>query len=129
MYELPENFDENQLVGYYLGEVGIGAFTTNLRFAKPQTTAGSSSTINICIKGNATYFCGERLGKCEAENPRSMTALVDLLMADIDSVQRVKKASLKILFKHGEYILFDGDSSPDYESYLIQISGGEIIVV
>jgi hypothetical protein len=58
-----------------------------------------------------------------------MAGLVDFLMSDILSVERVKNASLKISFKPAGYLILEGDDSPDYESYLIQIRGGDIFVV
>jgi hypothetical protein len=129
MYDLSGDFNEKQLIGFYLAEVGIGPFTTNLSFAKHQEIAGESAIISICVKGYLSYSLKGNLHKCDAEKPNSMAGLVDFLMSDILSVERVKNASLKISFKPAGYLILEGDDSPDYESYLIQIRGGDIFVV
>jgi hypothetical protein len=129
MYELPGDFDESVLLGSYLEMVCIGPYATNLHFSKPQITPGKSYSITICIKGSISIMGDGSSSFGIAENPKSMAPLVDLLMRDIASVQRIGKASLQISFKPDGYVILDGDGSPDFESYSIQFPGGDIVVV
>jgi hypothetical protein len=129
MYNLSSDFDEKQIIDFYLCEIGIGPFTTNLLFAKHQGIAEKSVIINIRVSGYLSYSFEGNLHQCNAEKPHSMTGLVDFLMSDVYAVERVKNASLKLFFKPNGYLILEGDDSPDFESYLIQIRGGDIFVV
>jgi hypothetical protein len=58
-----------------------------------------------------------------------MTPLVGLLMRDVIKVQRIGTASLLIMFDRNGYLTLEGEESSKFESYTINIPGGNIVVV
>lgn len=129
MYELPVDFDEAILIGCYLEMVCIGPYVTNLIISKPQLSFGCSRSITVSVKGPISFVCDRHSYVGNPEEPRSMVALVDLLMKEIVKVQRIGKASLQIFFESEGHVTLEGENSPQFEVYSIQIPGNDIVIV
>jgi hypothetical protein len=129
MYALDVNFDEQAFIGCYLDMVCIGAYNTCLDFSRAQTSPGITFRLRVCLKGSVSFSCDGVAYIGDAETCKSMTPLVGLLMRDVEKVERVGVASLLISFEPNGHLTLEGDNSPDFEAYTINLPGGNIIVV
>jgi len=129
MYELTTDFDEQVFMGRYLSSLNIGAFSTSLIFAHPQSAAGTEDTITVSIQGDVIFSVAghEHFGR--AEDPASLAAMVPLLMKEVRGVRRVGKSSLLINFGGNDHLTLAAEDSADFESYVIYIPGRDILVV
>jgi hypothetical protein len=129
MYELPVDFCERNLIGGVLEMVCVGAYFTRLEFSKvsPITSAGDSfyiginESVSMCVNGGSV--------ECRADNPSSMALLVMLLLKEIKEVRRRGKASLDLVFDAACILTINGNNSPNYEAYSIQVHGKSVVVV
>lgn len=130
MYELPEDFDFLLLSECYLEMVCFGVRITRLDFSRPQIAPGVSPyKVSFCIEAGLKYKINGVSGAREFTDSSTSAPLLDLLLKDVVSVDKIKGATLQISFSSGDMIVIEADSSEDYESYSIHLDSGDVIVI
>ena len=129
MFDLPTEFDEKDLIGHVLEMVCVGPFFTRLEFSKPSATTDSNQSFYVGIKGSISLsFNGANI-QAQAENPESMAQVIKFLRLEILSVRRCGHASLELQFELQKAIVLNGEDSPDFEAYSIQVFGKDTVLV
>lgn len=130
MYELPEDFDFLLLSECYLEMVCFGVRTTRLDFSRPQITPGVSPyKVSFCVEAGLNYHINGVSGSREFTDSSTSAPLLDFLLKDVVSVDKIESATLQISFSSEDKIVIEADRSKDYESYSIYLNSGDVIVV
>lgn len=130
MSTLSDDFDFSLLSGCYLEMVCFGVRVTRLDFSRPQTFAGVSPyKISFCVEAGLKYQIDDIVGQREFNDSSTSAPLLDFLLMDVESVEKVETDALQIKFSTGAKITIESDVSDGYESYSIYLDSGDIIVV
>lgn len=130
MYTLPDDFDLLLLSGCYLEMVSFAAATTRLDFSRPQVNPGMTAYgVSICVEGGLKYKLADVSGSREFTDSSTCAPLIDFLLKDVLSIEKLSGSTLRIIFISGDEIIIEGDSCHDYELYTIYLDTGDIIIV
>ncbi len=129
MYKFPADFDLSFLSECYLERVCFGIRVTRLDFSRPQVAPGLAPyKVSLSVEAGLEYEVKGVIGRREFSESATSAPLLDLLLKDVDSVERRQNSTLAIFFKSGESIVVE-ESVDGYEAYTIYLDSGEIIVV
>lgn len=129
MFDLPADFDEAELLGHVLEMVCIGPYFTRLEFSKASSGINDNESFYVGVKGSVFMRLGAQKVECCADNPKDMVRLVDLLLLEVKGVRRQGASSLEMLFDGDRGLILNGEGSPDFEAYTIQVFGRNVVVV
>lgn len=129
MYSLPEDFDYKFLSGCYLETICFGAQITTLNFKRPQKALGDTYGVSLGVEGGLLCGLGGVTIRRQFSDSRTSSALLDLILEDVDDVERYGSSGLKVVFASGSYLVVEAGMDDEFESYSIYLDTGEIIVI
>jgi hypothetical protein len=129
MYDLDPDFREQELTGHYLEMVCIGPYFTRLEFSMPSRNTNSTDSFYIGVKGQVRVMTPAGTMECNADFPKSMVPILELLLDRVSKVEREGGSSLLFTFDSSRKLVVIGDSSSDFENYTIQVYGKNVVIV